>query len=132
MSLGLFQFEHLSDVPGLVHGITTRDGGVSADRCASLNLSYSVGDAVENVDENLNRVAKAFGTRREDFFSAYQVHGRAVTVIDDESVAGPRPRCDVLVSQSPGKTLMLRYADCTPVLLVDPVRRAAGRTRRGR
>ena len=34
--------------------------------------------------------------------------------------ARPRPRCDMLVTTSPRRTLMLRYADCTPVLLADP------------
>jgi YfiH family protein len=131
VTLELFRFETLSCVPGLVHGITTREGGVSSGRCASLNVSYSVGDAARNVDENLNRVASAFDTSRELLFSAYQVHGRAVTVVDDGSVANPRPRCDALVSRSREKTLMLRYADCTPVLLVDPARRAVGAVHAG-
>jgi polyphenol oxidase len=118
--LELFHFDNLSTVPGVVHGISTRAGGVSAGRCESLNVSYSVGDATENVDENLRRVAEAVGSRREDLFAAYQVHGRGVTVVESTSPIEPRPRCDVLVTDSPDKTLMLRYADCTPVLLADP------------
>src|SRR5438067_13832626 len=99
--LDLFQFENLSAIPGVVHGISTRVGGVSAGRCASLNVSYSVGDSRENVDENLRRVAKAVGARREDLFAAYQVHGRDVEVIEAETE--PRPRCDVLVTRSSAK-----------------------------
>jgi YfiH family protein len=102
----------------VVHGISTRAGGVSEGRCESLNVSYSVGDASENVDENLRRVAEAVGSRREDLFAAYQVHGRSVTVVEGET--GSRPKCDVLVTRSPAKALMLRFADCTPVLLADP------------
>jgi len=118
MSLELFRFESLSQVPGVVHAITTRDGGVSAGRCESLNVSYAVGDAVEHVDENLRRAAEAVGSKREDVFAAYQVHGRDVTLVD---AATPlRPRCDVLITRSKAKTLMLRFADCTPVLLADP------------
>lgn len=118
MSLALFQFENLSRIPGVVHGVSTRAGGVSQGRCESLNVSYSVGDATENVDENLRRVAQALGSRRETLFAAYQVHGRSVTVVEPETE--PRPECDVLVTSSAEKTLMLRYADCTPVLLADP------------
>jgi YfiH family protein len=120
----LFQFSSLSGVPGVLHAVTTRDGGVSDGRCASLNVSYSVGDTTENVDENLRRAAATVGSRREDLFSAYQVHGRDVTLVDAD--APDRPRCDVLITRLSQKTLMLRYADCTPVLLVDPRRRAIG------
>jgi YfiH family protein len=129
VSVELFRFDNLSRMPGVVHGITTRAGGVSQGRCASLNVSYSVGDATENVDENLRRVAETLGTRREALFAAYQVHGREVTVVDADTPA--RPRCDVLITQSPEKTLMLRFADCTPVLLADPRRRVVAAVHAG-
>jgi polyphenol oxidase len=129
VSLELFQFENLSQIPGVVHGISTRAGGVSAERCASLNVSYSVGDATENVDENLRRVADAVGTERAKLFAPYQVHGREVTLVDGDTPH--RPRCDVLISRSAEKSLMLRYADCTPVLLADPKRRAVAAVHAG-
>ena len=129
MRVELFRFDNLSRIPGVVHGITTRAGGVSQGRCASLNVSYSVGDATENVDENLRRVAETLGTTREALFAAYQVHGREVAVVDADTPG--RPRCDVLVTQSPEKTLMLRFADCTPVLLADPRRRVVAAVHAG-
>lgn len=124
MSLDLFRFAGLAEVPGVVHAITSRAGGVSVDRCESLNTSYSVGDAAANVDENLRRAAESIGSRRDDLFAAYQIHGREVTIVDETSTG--RPRCDVLITNSPAKTLMLRYADCTPVLLADTQRPAIG------
>ena len=124
MSLELFRFENLSRVSGVVHAVSTRSGGVSEGRCESLNVSYSVGDAPDNVDENLRRVAEAVGAQREDLFAAYQVHGREVTFVDADSEG--RPRCDVLVTRSPSRALLLRYADCTPVLLADMRQRAVG------
>ena len=127
--LRLFQFDNLSKIAGVVHGISTRAGGVSEGRCESLNVSYTVGDTTENVDENLERVAHAVGARKKDLFAAYQVHGRHVTVVEAETEA--RPRCDVLVTRSPEKTLMLRYADCTPVLLADPKRRVVAAVHAG-
>jgi YfiH family protein len=102
---------------------------VSEGRCQSLNVSYAVGDRTENVDENLQRVAQAVGARKNDLFAAYQVHGRDVTVV--EATTEARPRCDVLVTQSPEKTLMLRYADCTPVLLADPKQRVVAAVHAG-
>lgn len=129
MTLDVFQFENLSAVPGVVHAVTTRSGGVSEGRCESLNVSYSVGDAEENVDENLRRAAELVGARREDLFAAYQVHGRAVTLVEPETQ--PRPKCDVLITRSPEKSLMLRFADCTPVLLADTRRNVIGAVHAG-
>jgi YfiH family protein len=118
VTLDFVRFDNLSRLPGVVHAISSRPGGVSEGRCESLNVSYSVGDAAENVDENLRRIAESIGSRREDLFSAYQVHGRAVTVVDSDTEN--RPRSDVLITRSAKRTLMLRYADCTPVLIADP------------
>ncbi|MDQ6673694.1 MAG: peptidoglycan editing factor PgeF [Chloroflexota bacterium] len=120
--MNLFRFDNLSQVPGVVHAISTRSGGVSQGRCESLNVSYSVGDTPENVDENIRRVSTAVGSRPTDLFAAYQVHGRVVTLVEPDTQS--RPRCDVLATRSPARTLMLRFADCTPVLLADPQRRA--------
>jgi YfiH family protein len=124
VSPDVFQFANLSTIAGISHAITTRHGGVSSGRCESLNVSYSVGDAAENVDENLRRAAEAIGSPREELFAAYQVHGREVALVDAETPT--RPRCDVLITHSTARTLMLRYADCAPVLLADPKRKAVG------
>jgi polyphenol oxidase len=127
----LFRFDNLSEVPGVVHGISTRSGGISQGRCESLNVSYSVGDLRENVDENIRRVSTALGSQPQDLFSAYQVHGRAVTIVESNTDIEPRPQCDVLVTRSAARTLMLRYADCTPVLLADPQRRVVAAVHAG-
>ncbi len=127
--MDLFRFENLAQVSGVVHGISTRSGGVSQGRCESLNVSYSVGDTRANVDENIRRVSLAVGARTEDLFSAYQVHGRSVTIV--ESDTEPRPHCDILVTNSAARTLMLRYADCAPVLLADPQRRVVAAVHAG-
>ncbi len=124
MTLEVFQFENLLHVPGVAHAVTTRHGGVSEGLCQSLNTSYSVGDPTERVDENLRRAAESVGAQREDLFAAYQVHGRAVTLVERDTP--PRPKCDVLITSSPDRTLLLRYADCTPVLLADTRRHVIG------
>ena len=129
MSLDLFQFSNLSQIPGVVHGITMRQGGVSSGRCESLNVSYNVGDSASNVDENLRRVGSVLESDPADLFSAYQVHGRSVTKVEPDTE--PRPRCDVLVTRSPEKTLMLRFADCTPVLLADTHRKVVAAVHAG-
>jgi polyphenol oxidase len=116
--LSLLRFDSLSNVPGVVHGISGRAGGVSSGVCATLNVSYSVGDDPANVDENLRRLASEVGSERQRLFSAYQVHGTTATIVDADTP--PRPKCDILLTQTPERALMLRFADCTPVLLADP------------
>lgn len=129
MTVELFRFANLSALPGIEHGISGRAGGVSEGRFASLNVSWNVGDEPVRVEENLRRLSGALGTRPDSLFAAYQVHGNAVTLVEPETQ--PRPRCDVLITRSPERTLMLRYADCTPVLIADPKRKAVAAVHAG-
>lgn len=122
MGLPLLQFANLSAVPGVVHGVSGRAGGVSEGRCATLNTSYTVGDEPGRVDENLERLAAAIGTERQRLFWAHQVHGNTSSVVNRDTP--PRPKCDVLLTNSSERALLLRYADCTPILLADTARRA--------
>ena len=117
MSLDLFTFGNLARVPGITHAVTTRQGGVSDGRYASLNVSFTVDDEPAHVEENLTRIATAVGTERSSLFSPYQVHGNASTLVDESTPE--RPCCDILLTTSPARTLLLRYADCTPILLAD-------------
>jgi YfiH family protein len=125
--LDLFRFQNLAAQPWLVHGISGRAGGVSEGRFCSLNVSFTVGDERARVEENLRRLREALGCA--ELFSAYQVHGNAVTLVDGQTQ--PRPRCDVLITRSPERALMLRFADCTPVLLADPRQRAVAAVHAG-
>lgn len=122
--LPLHQYKRFSALPWLTHGITTRHGGVSEGRMASLNTSFTVEDEVERVEENLRRIGDRLDVERDHLYWAYQVHGNAVTFVDGASPA--RPRCDILLTDKPDRALLLRYADCTPVLLVDPRTRTVG------
>ncbi len=119
-----YTFPSLDAFPELVHGITTRHGGVSEGPYTSLNLSGGLGDDPAAVHENLARTAAAFDIRRDDVVSPNQRHTanvRRVAVADRGIV---QPNCDVLITGEPGVPLLLRYADCTPVLIYDPAHRA--------
>ena len=130
-------FKLLSDVRGLEHGVFTRHGGVSRPPYASLNAAWNIGDASENVRDNLNRIKDAIGLDR--LVAAPQVHGDAVHVVDEAAldgfedhgpvlVAGPG---DALVTASPGIGLMIKIADCQAVFLVDPVRKVVANVHSG-
>lgn len=125
----LLRFRNLSELPWLIHGVSTRHGGVSEGRHASLNTSYTVEDVPERVDENLRRLAAAADIAPASLAWAYQVHGAEATVLDE--IPSERPHCDILATRSPGVVPALRFADCTPILLVDPRQRAVAAAHAG-
>jgi len=106
----------LSSRPGLVHGFTTRRGGVSTGGLASLNLARRPGEREEALVENWRRVVG-----EADLALAHQVHGDRVLVVGEG--AGPLDvvgEADALVTTTPGLIVAVRVADCVPVLLVAP------------
>jgi polyphenol oxidase len=122
-------FENLSKVPGLVHGVFTRHGGVSEPPYHTLNTALNNGDSQEAVLTNLLRVKKALGIQK--LASSRQVHGDTIQMVDDGSfirgengadLAVPIP-CDALATRLRGIGLMIRIADCQALFLVDPVER---------
>lgn len=119
-------FKNLSRVPGLVHGVFTRHGGVSEPPYDSLNASWSNGDSHEAVRENLSRIQSTLGIER--MVSSQQVHGDVLNVIDAQSVSSLRSNPPLLVA-SPGDALatnldglglIIKIADCQSIFLVDP------------
>lgn len=108
------------------HAILTRRGGVSAPPFDTLNLGGGIGDDPTAVQENHRRVFAALDITREQVVSPYQVHGKRVARVNTAHGGALIPETDALITDTPGLALMLRFADCTPVLFYDPVHHAAG------
>jgi len=119
-----YTFPSLEVFPEVVHGVTTRHGGVSTGEYASLNLTNGLGDDPAAVSENLDRVCAAFGIRRKHLVSPNQRHTANVRRVGVADRGQVQPGYDVLITDEPGVPLLLRYADCTPVLIYDPTHRA--------
>ena len=117
------------------HCFTTRLGGVSEGSLASLNLGNHRGDSPENVAENYRRLGKAVGFDPEKLVLTRQTHSdivRAVTAADCRGLDHREyPECDALVTNTPGIGLVVFTADCTPILLHDPVTGAVGAAHAG-
>jgi YfiH family protein len=94
---------------------TDRAGGVSAVPFDSLNLALEGADQPASVEQNLRRVLDEFAPG-DELRDLHQVHGDRVHEAGTQSAA--RPRADALVTRDPGVVLMVRAADCVPVLLV--------------
>lgn len=111
-------FAGLSAGGRVVHGITTRLGGVSVPPYHSLNLGLSVGDDPAAVIENRERAARAVGVDGLPTVRPQQAHGCRVSVLSSGAPAEP-PTADALVTGRRGLALAMTYADCLPILLVD-------------
>lgn len=121
-----YRFSNLAQCDGLIHGVFTRLGGVSRPPFAALNVGRSVGDDQEAVEANHALICEMLGIPRQAIATAHQVHGANVSIVGSEDGGKAMPETDALVTNAPGVFLLLRFADCVPLLLYDPVRRAVG------
>ena len=121
---------------GVPHCFTTRLGGVSQGIFDSLNLNFSRGDDPQRVVENYRRVGEVLGFTPDDVVNARQIHSDIVVRVGKENrgklaTPGASPECDALVTNEPGMALYVSTADCTPILLWDPVTGAVGAAHAG-
>ncbi|MFD7920389.1 peptidoglycan editing factor PgeF [Streptomyces sp. NPDC059740] len=126
--------EQQQDVGGAHFAFTDRWGGVSAAPYDQLNLGGAVGDDPAAVRTNRERAARAQGLDPADVVWMNQVHGREVALVDRPWPADPDqvPPGDAVVTTRRGLALAVLTADCTPVLLADPVAGVAGAAHAGR
>jgi YfiH family protein len=120
-----YHFESLA-AEGLVHTIFTRLGGVSRAPFDSLNVGGTVGDEQAAVAENHARVYAHLGLSAAQVTSPRQIHSNRVAAISGDQAGSTIPDSDGLVTTTPGVGLLLRFADCQPILLYDPAHHALG------
>ena len=117
------------------HAFTTRLGGVSKGYLASLNLGMHRGDDTTNVEENFRILGNALDFRTENLVMTWQTHSDQVRAVTSSDHAGldhrNYPQCDALITDQPGTALWVFSADCTPILLHDPVTGAVGAAHAG-
>ncbi|MDE5862959.1 MAG: peptidoglycan editing factor PgeF [Lachnospiraceae bacterium] len=113
----------------MIHGFSTRLGGVSREHLASMNLSFSRGDDRENVIENHRRFAAALGYDEKRLVFSDQVHlTHFYKVTEADCGKGIVRSSDIkeidgLITDEPGIPIITFYADCVPLFFYDPVKR---------
>jgi YfiH family protein len=121
--LKYYQFESLR-TSGIFHGIFTRLGGESPGPWNSLNIGGTVGDSLENTSTNLDKILNVSGTSRENISQVWQIHSSKVILADspmDAELQG-----DAMISNQGGLYLLMRFADCVPILFYDHKTNAIG------
>ncbi len=113
------------------HCFTTRRGGVSSGQLGTMNIGTHRGDDPARVLKNYGILGKTLGFSPENLVLTHQTHTDIVRVVTEaERGAGlfapELSDCDGLVTNVPGLALVAFTADCTPILLWDPVTGAVG------
>jgi len=140
--LTILRARHLSEVPWLVHGFSTRGGGFSrAYGKGDLNLGFTKDDSRSAVEHNRaaflrelgaatykrsgsRNASRNAGTSLWPLITLRQIHSdiiRCVDSVPQEPLTG-----DGLITAAPGLLLAIQTADCLPVILVDSKRHAVG------
>lgn len=140
MSIGFVNIGKLSyltaDNISAPHCFTTRLGGVSQGHLASMNIGTHRGDAPENVQRNYEILADALGFDTANLVLTHQTHTDTVLRVGSAQYGAgltqpELPECDALITNVPGTALVVFSADCTPILLYDPVTGAVGAAHAG-
>src|SRR4029077_1076081 len=139
MKLQVLQSPALKRIPWLVHGFSTRPGGLTtAYGGHSLNLGFTKDDQRERVERNRTAMLRAVGAasrgkasinkasinRPWPLVTLRQIHSDLIHLVrsrEPEKFAG-----DGLVTDLSGVALGILTADCFPVLLVDAKNKAVG------
>ena len=125
-NLKYYSFESLDEFD--IHQVVfTRIGGVSQAPYTSLNLGSTVGDDIVSVNRNKEIALKSMGLALESLYEVWQSHGKNVVYARRPRLPSePYEMADVLLTDQPGVTLLMRFADCVPVLLHDPIKNVVG------
>lgn len=129
-SVDILRARVFAGLPWLVHGFSTRQGGVSERYGGkTLNLGLTPGDEKSTVLRNRELLAHALQAIDSNgapwpLVQLKQIHSAIVrrgNAAHETPLAG-----DGLITNTPGLLLVVKTADCTPVLVVDTRRRVVG------
>lgn len=131
-TLRILRSEKLTAFPWLVHGFSTRVGGVSHVYGGNaLNLGFTKHDSRAAVERNrelfldqLERERNGRKLRNCKLISLRQIHSDLIHRVDH--VPEHIPAGDGLISNTPGLLLAVLTADCLPIIVADKKSRAVG------
>lgn len=126
----VLQLKSFAKFPWLVHGFSTRPGGTSVLAGQKvLNLGFMEWDSREAVLENRRLFQSALGAKDFTLLPLKQIHSDVVHHSLKSSVEPCKG--DANISNTPGLLLGVQTADCVPILLVDPKKRAVAAVHAG-
>jgi YfiH family protein len=130
-------FPMLEKTGMVTQGFSTKLGGVSQGKFATLNFTFTRGDNPDHVMENYKRMAAVLGVDEKRMVLSYQTHTTNVRLVTEEDagkgIVKERDYKDIdgLITNVPGITLVTFFADCVPLYFLDPVHKAIGLSHSG-
>jgi YfiH family protein len=116
----------------ITQAVFTRKGGNSKKPWSTLNVGNTVGDDPEHVKQNLSKILTTIEYREDQLAQVRQVHSSNVVRIDNPNhLQIPYTHADGMVTNQPDVLLLMRFADCVPILLFDPDNKAVGMAHAG-
>ena len=123
-------FPNLTETGVVKHCFSTKIGGVSKGRYAEMNLSYTNGDDLEAVKVNFKRIAKCMDVKPSSIVMTHQTH--TVNIMDVNNADEILPdNIDGIITNKKGITLCSSYADCVPLIFVDPIKKVIATSHSG-
>lgn len=123
------EVEGFSEIPNIIHGFSTKLGGVSTGIYESLNLGLHLEDEEVKVLENYKRLGQSMGFDYKRISAPNQVHKTNILVVTEEDagdgIARPltHSEIDAQITNVKNVPLIVYTADCVPILMVDPISR---------
>ena len=126
-NLPFFVFDHLSSHKDIYHAVTTRAGGLSPKPYSSLNLGINTDDKPLNIISNHYTVSKALNFDLSFLISTTQAHEDHILCLKKKPESKESRflgMCyngfDSIITNQVGITIMIRVADCVPLIFYDP------------
>jgi polyphenol oxidase len=120
--LQILELAPFRKLPWLVHGFSTRPGGVSSLESGKvLNLGFMEWDTRENVLENRRRFQAALGATDLKLIPLKQIHSDVIHVFSQPTADARKG--DASATNCSRLLLAIQTADCVPIFLVDPKKR---------
>ncbi len=118
------------------HLFSTRHGGVSTGYCSTMNLSFNRGEPREDTLKNYKILCGAEGINTQNLVLSGQTHTNNVICVTKEDcgkgVTKPSFQdVDGLITNQSGVALVTQYADCTPLLFCDPLKKVVATSHAG-
>ena len=134
-----FNCRELDNTNLVINAFTTRFGGVSESPFNNLNLAYNIGDKESRVAENRKIILDVLNIDYLNTVSAQQVHKDRIALVRKEDKGKGAfkyskgiAQTDALITDIPGIPLLMCYADCVPIFILDPVKKVIALIHSGR
>ncbi|MBM7624961.1 peptidoglycan editing factor PgeF [Sporohalobacter salinus] len=124
--------EEFADTGMVTHAFSTRLGGVSKADFAELNLAFHTEDEEDNIIKNRQRICNELGVDYHNIVAGEQIHSDNIEIITkndqgrgafeyQDSIS----ETDALITNEADVILTSYYADCVPIIILDPVKEVA-------